>query len=196
MTTRKMPGPGGATLTNNCAGYSCTLSTWQHPQYRHHPRTGNGSAQPISYYGMLRPGRPPPRARYRHDLALSRSLRTIPTLESIHGHGDGCRACTRLGHQLELRRLYGELVYVASTVTANCTDATPNNIGLSRTSHRRNRDDKEDDRPRRAPFDLWLFRMVPPHPQLGQYRRHRHEGRDGQRQCAGAHRLWRCRRGR
>ena len=77
VTTRKMTGPGGATLTYKlCRDSVCTLN-WGNTLNTDTIRgTGNGSAQPISYYGILAAGQTPTPGSYTDTISLLAIPRT------------------------------------------------------------------------------------------------------------------------
>jgi spore coat protein U-like protein len=132
-TTRKMTGPGGATLAYKlCRDSACALN-WGNTINTDTIRgTGNGFVQPISYYGILAAGQTPTPGSYTDTISLLAIPRTgTSNSNSFTVMATVAKACTVSATNLNFGTYAGALVSVASTVTANCTNTTPYNIGFN-----------------------------------------------------------------
>ena len=133
VTTRKMTGPNGArlsyVLTRNAAH---TLNWGVTPGANTIPATGTGVSQAFSFYGSVSAGQKLPPGAYRDTVAVAAVPQSGSSgAASLSVAATILAACAVSASSLNFGAYTGALIALTSSITVNCTNTTPYNVGLS-----------------------------------------------------------------
>jgi spore coat protein U-like protein len=132
VTTRKMTGPGGATLSYKMFQNSARTTNWGNtPGIDTVSGIGSSFPQPISVYGQITAGQSIAPGTYTDTIiATTNGLFTTATA-TFTVTAVVPTFCTISASALNFGNYSGSLIDASSAVTVNCTNLTLFNIGLS-----------------------------------------------------------------
>jgi len=132
VTTRKMTGPGGATLSYKMFQNSARTANWGNtPGVDTVSGTGSSSPQPISVYGQITAGQSIAPGSYTDTVTATTNGLFTTVTATFTVTAVVPASCTISASALNFGNYSGSLIDASSAVTVNCTNLTVFNIGLS-----------------------------------------------------------------